>query len=258
LSYQNIDWDGGPAIVNNTGSGPVAGFVGRHQQGLITPFLANASMVIPQGFGMWLYAGGNFWARNGGATQALPGMKAYASFADGHVSFAATGSAATVSLTGSSIAPATAFSGTGSITGNVLTITSVTAGTLVPGTILTGTGVAAGTQVVSQLSGTTGGAGTYAVNYAEQTVAATTIGGTYGVLTVGGGAPVQGGALSGTGVTAGTTLWGQLSPTTWAVSPSQTVASETMTMASVTETKWICMSSGLAGELVKISDHPLG
>ena len=44
---------------------------------------------------------------------------------------------------------------------NVLTVTTATSGLLSPGTVLTATGVAAGATIVQQLSGTTGGVGTY-------------------------------------------------------------------------------------------------
>lgn len=60
---------------------------------------------------------------------------------------------------------------TGSITTTTLTALAVT-GTIMPGATLAGTGVTAGTTIVSQLTGTTGGAGTYTVS-ASQTVAST-------------------------------------------------------------------------------------
>ena len=58
-----------------------------------------------------------------------------------------------------------------------MTVTAVTSGMIYPGMILTGTGVTAGTQIVSQTSGTTGGAGVYVVSI-SQTTASTTITGT--------------------------------------------------------------------------------
>jgi hypothetical protein len=150
--------------------------------------------------------------------------------------------------------------GTASISGNVLTVVTSTGGTIYPGAILTGPpGVAAGSQIVSQLSGTPGGVGSYALNIGEQTVALGALAATNGVLTVGGGGPpISGGVLSGTGVTAGTTVWGQLTATTWVVSPSQTAASTTITETSQVETKWVAMSVGTVGELVKISSSVLG
>lgn len=58
----------------------------------------------------------------------------------------------------------------GSIALTVLTVTSVTFGTVTPGRVLFGPNVTVGTQIVSQLSGVTGGIGTYRVS-ASQTVA---------------------------------------------------------------------------------------
>lgn len=47
---QPLEADSAPAIANNFGSGPVGGFVHREQQGLITTFLSDASMLVPAGF----------------------------------------------------------------------------------------------------------------------------------------------------------------------------------------------------------------
>jgi hypothetical protein len=65
-------------------------------------------------------------------------------------------------------------SATGSITGNVLTLTSALAGTFNVGGVLSGTGVTAGTKIVAQLTGPSGGLGTYQID-TPQTVASTTI-----------------------------------------------------------------------------------
>jgi hypothetical protein len=134
-----------------------------------------------------------------------------------------------------SIAPATS-SFTGSIAGNVLYVTSVASGTVVPGTTISGTGVTSGTLIQSQLTGTTGGIGTYAVS-ASQIVNSTTISGTYGTLTVtnvASGTISIGQTLSGAGVTSGTQVWaygtGQGLDGTYFVSPTQTEGtSETIT-----------------------------
>ena len=257
----------GDGFTNNTGTGPVTGFVGRQgQQALITTYLAEASQVIPGGNPVTLYTGGDFWVINSGASEALIGQKAYANYSNGAVTFAATGSPGTASGTASSIAAATAISVTGSVIGQLLTVTAVSTGTVVPGAILTGTGVITGTQVTQQLSGTAGGIGTYLVNIPDQAVAAgTTIGGTYGILTVGGtvaGTFGIGDTLSGTGVTAGTVIWGLGTGTggagTYIVSPSQTASSTTITAGTTVETKWFAVTAGPAGGLIKISSQPLG
>lgn len=259
-----VDPDGTPGVVNNFGTGPVSGFVFRKQQGLITTYLGFGGMTIQAGTQMTLAIGGDFWVVNDGSAQARPGMKAYANFADGKVTFAATGSAAQgASVTGSIAASTGSF--TGSISGDVLTITAVGSGVVVPGGTLSGTGVATGTKVTEQISGTAGGIGTYRVSIPEQTVASTTISETYGTLTVtavGSGALGVGQVLAGSGVTTGTNITalgtGAGGTGTYIVDPTQTAGSTTITSASNVETKWYAMSSGLAGEIVKISDHPLG
>jgi hypothetical protein len=50
---------------------------------------------------------------------------------------------------------------TGSIASNVMTVTAVVTGPLAPGQTIYGEGVRAGCQIIAQLSGTTGGIGTY-------------------------------------------------------------------------------------------------
>jgi hypothetical protein len=62
----------------------------------------------------------------------------------------------------------------GSISGTTLTVSSVETGTVTVNSIIRGQGVTTGTFIVQQLSGTTGGAGTYEVSV-SQTVSSTTI-----------------------------------------------------------------------------------
>jgi len=66
---------------------------------------------------------------------------------------------------------------TASIATTTMTVTAITSGPIYPGMTITGTGVTAGTRIVSQLTGTDGSTGTYAVSI-SQTVASTTITGT--------------------------------------------------------------------------------
>src|SRR3990167_2455557 len=91
LSDAALDADNAPAVVNSFGAGSVAGFVGRNQQGLITQYLAASGMLIQAGFEMFLYNGGDFWAKNNGSTAAQIGQKAFAKLSDGSVLFAAAG-----------------------------------------------------------------------------------------------------------------------------------------------------------------------
>lgn len=263
-----IDADGAPAVVNNFGSGAVTGFIHREQQGLIEVYLQSATMLVPAGFPITVFDAGDFWVKNNGATQALPGQKAYATFADGTATFAATGTpTAGASVTGSIAASTGSF--TGSISNNVMTISAVGSGVVVVGGTLSGTGVASGTKVISQLTGTAGGVGTYSVSIPEQTVASTTISETYGTFTAASGLTGTfhvGDVLHGTGgggVTAGTTITALGTGTgglgTYIVDPTQTVTSTTIDVTAINvETKWYARSSALAGELVKISSYPLG
>lgn len=89
-----------------------------------------------------------------------------ANFAD----IASIFTAVTMNVTTSTITPAaSAASGV-----PTLTAVAVGAGTVFPGMSLTGTGVTPGTIIMRQLTGTTGGVGTYEVSI-DQTVASTTI-----------------------------------------------------------------------------------
>lgn len=259
------DPNGGPQIANSFGAGPVAGFIHREQQGTITTFLAESGMLVLPGTMLTIMSGGDFWVKNTGAAEAIFGQKAYANLSTGAVTFAATASPTNEGTSSASTIAAATFSVTGSISGNILTVTAVGSGTIVAGATISGTGVVTGTKIASQLTGTAGGVGTYAVTIGEQTVASTTISGTYGLLTIGGtvtGTFDVGDVVTGSGVTAGTTITqlgtGTGQAGTYFVDPTQTVGSTAINAQGNVETKWFAMSSGLTNELVKITDHPLG
>lgn len=59
--------------------------------------------------------------------------------------------------------------------GTILTVITPPTGTLRIGQVLSGTGITAGTIIINQLTGTTGGVGTYTVSGVAQLVASTTI-----------------------------------------------------------------------------------
>jgi len=61
---------------------------------------------------------------------------------------------------------------TASITTTTLTVSAISAGAIYPSMQISGTGVTAGTRIVAQLTGTTGGTGTYTVS-TSQTVTST-------------------------------------------------------------------------------------
>lgn len=260
LQTAPVDANSAPQLVNNFGAGLPAGIVHREQQGLITTYLANAGMLIPQGFAMTLFKVADIWVKNDGATQCLLGQKAFASLTTGQVSFAAAGATVGQAASVTGAVTAATFSVTGSITNNVLTVTAVGSGTVVAGGTISGTGIATGTKVVSQISGTAGGVGAYYVDIAEQTVASTTVSGTYGLLTVtavGSGNLFVGGIVAGGTIAANTTLTQILTGTggvgTYVLNTNTTSGSGTVTETSNIETAFIAASAGLATELIKVT-----
>lgn len=259
-----VDPNGTNQIAHSYGAGPVAGFVHREMQGIFTAYLDWTGMNIPAGVMVTLHIAGDYWVVNDGLTNAEPGDKAYANFADGTVSFAPTASPLqNAAVTGAISAQTTSF--TASIANDVLNVTAIGAGTLHAGETITGAGVASGTKILSQLTGAAGGVGTYLLNIAEQTVASEAMTGTYGLLTVsavGSGALGVGDVLSGTGVTASSAITelgtGTGGTGTYVVDPTQAMSSSAVTSVGNVETKWYARSNGLPGELVKISSYPLG
>lgn len=250
------------------GAGPVAGFLYNMTQGLNTVFLSDAGLGIPQGLPVGLATQGDFWCINNGTTEAVVGQKAYAAFGTGAVSFAATGSPTTASTaTGSSIAAST-FSVTASIQNDIMTVSAVGSGTIVNGATISGTNVFTGTQIASQLSGTTGGAGVYLLSIDQRrSIASETISGTYGTFTVGtmtvGTGFSIGQVLSGTSVVAGTTVTQLLTGTggngsTFAVNNNTVVSSTAISGTGNVETKWFAASAGQPGALMKITSWPTG
>jgi hypothetical protein len=111
-----------------------------------------------------------------------------------------------MSCTASVAASTSSF--TGSIAGQILTVTALTTGTIVAGTTISGTGVTASTKITGQISGTVGGVGLYTVDL-SQVVVSTAIAGTYGTMTVTAnslGTLSVGQTLAGGTMTAGTQI----------------------------------------------------
>lgn len=273
-----LDSDGAPAIVNNTGWGPVTGFVHRKQgDAAIVTYLADASMLIIAGQPVTLFNSGGFWAKNDGTTEAQFGMKAFANVLTGAVSFATTGTNPGGATDSTGGVVNTTLTLVGSVSDNILTVASISAGKPYPGALLSSNAIG---QVISQLTNATGAitssnpadysVGTYLLDTGEQTVAAgTTIGGGYGLYTISGGTITgsfyAGMILSGTGLTVGTAITYQASGATgstvgatFVTNNRSTATSTPITGSSAVETKWYARSTGLAGELVKISDQVLG
>ena len=325
-------------LLNNTGAGPVTGFVSRRQDGIITTYLQEASLLIPSGLPVIAYSGGDFWIRNTGASAVTVGMKAYANNATGLATFAATGSpptggSVTASLVANSFTGSVAANScTAAISGNIMTVSAIVAGTVIAaGQSVSGTGVPTGMTVLSYVaaSGTQGGVGQYVVSISAtvastaitlsgggltitavgancivavgQTITGGTIAagtvinglgtgtggtGTYAVSTstasssgtitvsngygagvlvvtaVASGTVLVNDTISGGTIAAGTVINAYNSGTggtgSYLVSTNTASSSGTVTVLAATETKWIAMSAGAAGELIKISDHPLG
>jgi hypothetical protein len=324
--------DATQTYLSNTGAGAPTGFIGRHQQALITAYLGETSNVVPYGFGVTAYSQGGFWVKNSGSGAVTVGMKAYANNATGLVTFAATATPPTSASVTASIAAnvftaaIAANTATASISGTTMTVSAVGAGSVLAATqSVTGVNVAAGTVIVQQLTGTAGSTGTYQVSInqtaasgavtmsgggmtvsaitsgtvaAGQTLTAgtnvvvgtailaggtgtggtgtypvsngtvvastaiTASGGTMTVSAVGSGTIFLNDTLSGANVTAGTVVTQSLTGVggtgTYLVSISQTAASAAVTVQAGTETKWVALSAGAAGELVKVSTYTLG
>ena len=155
---------------NNFGSGPAApdGFVHRDQQGLLTQYLEVASLLVPAGFPITLHNGGDFWARNLGPAALTKGATVYAGYADGGIySSAPAGASVTATLGSTNTASLGAtFTAAASVASNELVITAVT-GVISIGDTVNGSGITDAPQITAQLSGTTGGAGTYQLNNPE-------------------------------------------------------------------------------------------
>jgi hypothetical protein len=142
---------------------------------------------------------------------------------------------------------------TGSISGTTLTVTAVASGTIIVGQVLTGNSATSGTTISSQLTGTTGGVGTYTVSI-SQTRASGTFTGTYTlasttlsilstvlrVTAVASGTLSVGQFLTGTGIAFSTSITafgtGSGNTGTYTLSSAQAFASTTISASAGTVT----------------------
>jgi hypothetical protein len=263
-----LDPNNAPSIATSNGFGPVAGFVQRAQQGLNPTFLSDAGMTILKGLPVTLFTGGDFIIVNSGAAQATVGLKAFANLLTGAVSFAAAGTSPGGASDSGGAVVSTTLTVVGSVVGNLLTVTTLSAGNVYPGAVLNSNAVG---QVVSQVSGTANGVGTYLLSVGEQNVAAgTTIGGNYGVYTVGTatgvfavGMVLSGGSTLPTGASA-PVLTALISGSgsngsTFATNSGTAAQTSHALVGSVAiETKWVAMNAALTGENVMITSQPTG
>lgn len=166
-----------PAAVKPTG------FVHRDQQGLATQYLQAATMLIPPGFPVTLMTEGDFFDKIAGGSASVYGSSCYADYADGTLWIGSAPSGASVTATiGSTNTGSLGSTNTASLGATFtasagsptteLVVTSVT-GLISIGDTLSGTGITAGTTVLSQISGTPGGAGTYGLSAANTCSSAT-------------------------------------------------------------------------------------
>jgi hypothetical protein len=241
-------WADAYGVVRNAGGDGRVGFVQADQPALITTWLVQSTMTVPPGLEMTLFDSGDFLCRF--ASGALVGQKVYANYADGTAWAAATATPPAAGSSTGTIAAGTA-SVTGYITlpdpfagevlGSIMTVTVIGSGVLYPGGILAGSGVTTGTQILSQLSGTPGGVGTYELSIGQVVNSAGTPGTiteTYGLFTsvsalsgVYGVGDILAGSGGG-GVTTGTQITALGTGTggygTYIVNPTQAVTSSTI------------------------------
>ncbi len=256
VTIGNFAWIAADGItVNSYATDAVApsGYVHRDQQGLLTQYLQAAGMLIPPGFPVTLMVAGDFLDLVVGGTAAVSGSACYARFSDG----ALFTNSAPAGATGTGSIGAT-FTATG--TGTSLAVTAVT-GLISIGDTISGTGVPAGTTILTQVSGTTGGAGTYTTSVATTAAAATVT--SFGIVldvTAVTGVFAIGDEVTGTGIPAGATLVSQVSGATggvgvYTISVAATAyaASTALTIVGGILTNFVAKSAANVGQLVQIS-----
>lgn len=85
-------WLDGTTVLN-AGTAAPSGFVHRDLQALNFNLLSDATMVIPEGYGVTLHSQGDFWART--TTVATVGQKVFASLTTGEIATGAAGATVT-------------------------------------------------------------------------------------------------------------------------------------------------------------------
>lgn len=204
LTVGNFFWVGPAGQTSQSFvSGWQIAFLGRNEQALITQFLGEATLVVPAGFMVTGFNGGDFWAYFPEGATAL--AQVYADEVTGQPQMQTTNT-----VTGE-----VGFTGTASFATNVMTVVANTSGIILPGDVVTSAGVTGGTTVLAQLTGLPGAVGsTYSLSTAPGTIttqAATTASDVLNVTALITGGLSAGDTITGTGVTAGTTIAAQLS-----------------------------------------------
>ena len=214
LIVGNFAWVGPDGQVSQSYvSGYQIAFFGRNGQALIYDFLADSTMVVPEGFMVTLFDEGDFWAEF--PAGAAPGDYVFADPNDGTPIAATTDSAPTL---GTATASA-GFTGDATLvsTSTTLTVTTATNGILSPGDTVTGTDIPANTTIVAQLTGAAGGLGTYQMSAAASATVSSPeaiVGKSAKMLVtaVADGSLNFGDVFSGTDVSAGSVITGQAAP----------------------------------------------
>src|SRR5277367_2490015 len=117
------------------------GFLGRNEQALITEFLGESTLVVPEGFMVTLFSEGDFWAAF--ANGATSGAGVYADETTGAPQMQASNS-----FTGE-----VGFTGDATFATDVMTISTKTSGIVQVGDVVTSSGITSGTTVTAILSG---------------------------------------------------------------------------------------------------------
>lgn len=235
LIVGNFAWVGPNGEVSQSFvAGYQIGFLGRNEQALITEFLGESTLVVPEGFPVVLFNEGDFWAQFlAGATV---GNNVYADPNDGAPLAGATAPA------GATATASAGFTGTATVTNasTTLTVNTATAGILSPGDVITSTNVPGGTTIVSQLT-VTAGSGAGLLGTYQMSAAATAGSGPQAITSISTvledtaaltGALNFGDQISGSGVTNGTAVGEQQLPAFSGV--ASTVVGTNLTVTSVT------------------------
>jgi len=191
-------------------------FLGRNMQALITEFLGEATMLVPQGFMVTGFNGGDFWANF--PAGAAPGDYVFADPNDGTPLANSADSAPTLGT--ATAAAGSTVTATLVNASTTLNVTAVTHGIISPGDAVTdsttGANIPAGTVIVAQLTGTAGKVGTYQMSQAATAGAVgdtvVTTSSNMLVTAVADGSLNEGDVFSGTDVPAGTSIVAQVAP----------------------------------------------
>lgn len=160
-------------VIANGGAGLGSGYFRGFNNSLKTPSALLFTRYNVEAAGAWL-RGGDVSGLTLAQLKAITGTLSVVMDGDTYstasvdLSVASSFSAAAATLqTELNASPPQGASFTGSIVGTTLTIPGAVTGTVVPGQTVTGSGVTASTLIVSQLTGTEGGTGTYEVSISQ-------------------------------------------------------------------------------------------